>query len=64
MEYARNLEEELMTIVVLLLLFLATIFIWPETIYRMDGDTEGARKLTGILFAVISLIAVYAQVLY
>lgn len=53
-----------MTIVVLLLLFLATIFIWPETIYRMDGDTEGARKLTGILFAVISLIAVYAQVLY
>lgn len=44
---------------VFMLVFLATVFMWPDTVYRMNGNIEFVRKATGGLFSIILLLALF-----
>jgi hypothetical protein len=48
-----------MVILVAVMIFLATVFMWPDSIYRMKGDLVVVRKMTGFMFGMLLLILLY-----
>ena len=50
-----------MTVLIVSLIFLITVFMWPDTIYKISGNLELIRKMTGFMIGILLMILIVSS---